>query len=125
MRFIQKNRYMLCFVAVLLFSSVMIVRQFMAGEAEHVKKRENFLLLHELGKAQLSQRSYQLLIQELPGTSDAVLAADLQRTALLIDASKPDLDNLVWKYHISVRNELKKRAERRIAQLIRNPEAQQ
>jgi hypothetical protein len=101
----------------------MVLRTLIQRDSAHVQRREDFLLLHELGQTKLSQTRYQSLIQELPGLNEAQLSGDLQRTGLLVDANKVDLGNLVWKYHISVRNELKKRAERRGTGLIQEPPA--
>ena len=46
--------------------------------------------------------------------SDRALVQDLLRTSTVVDTKTPQLDNLVWKYHVSVRNELKQRAEKRL-----------
>ena len=124
MRFLRKNQYILCFLAVLVFASVMVIRELSARDSAHVQQREDFLLLHELGQGRLAATRYQVLIQELPDLTEAVLASDLQRTGMLVDANKMDLENLVWKYHVSVRNELRKRAERRVSHLIQPTEPQ-
>ena len=114
MRFLRRNQFVLCSFAVLIFSSVMVVRQFIANEAAHVQMREDFLLLHDRPENESCERLYQLLIQQLPDLRDQTLADDLQRTAMLVDADSPELDNLVWKYHVSVKNELRKRSEQRL-----------
>lgn len=114
MKFLRRNQCFLLTLAVLIVSSVLVVRQFLANEAAHTRRVEEFLLLHERGEAKLCERRYQLLVQELPGLSDRSLVQDLLRTAKLVDAQTPPLDNLVWKYHVSVGNELKRRAEKRL-----------
>ncbi len=93
----------------------MVLRQFMANEAAHVQMREDFLLLQERGEMKASERLYQLLIQQLPGLGDNVLVDDLERTAMFVDPKAPESKSLIWKYHVSVRNELQKRSERRLA----------
>ena len=97
----------------------MVLRQFRANEAAHVALREDFILLHERGQIQSCQHLYEMLIRQLPDQSDQTLVLDLQRTAMLVDQKNPapDLDNPVWKYYVSVKRELQKRAEPRIRAL--------
>src|SRR6266700_2733945 len=115
MRFFRRHQYLFCFLAVLFFSSVMVVRQVIANQSAHVELREDFILLHERGEAEPETRLYQLLIQQLPRLDDKALVEDLQRTAMLVDPKAAQLDNLIWKYQVSVKNELQKRSERRLA----------
>ena len=122
MRFLRRNQYVLCFVAVLVLSSVLVVNQFMANQSAHVERREDFILLHERAETKATERMYQLLIQELPALSDRSLADDLQRTAMLVNPKSSELDNLVWKYYVSVKNELQKRSERRITRVLDHTE---
>ncbi|MBI3853897.1 MAG: hypothetical protein HY298_27035 [Verrucomicrobia bacterium] len=124
MRFLRRNQYLLCFLAVLVFSCVMVLRQLMANQSAHVEMREDFLLLHDRGEAKASERLYQLLIQQLPDLSDKSLVDDLQRTSLLVDLKTPDLQNLVWKYGVSVKRELQKRSERRLSRALERAEKQ-
>src|SRR6266568_9327693 len=109
MQFLRRNRFALVTVAVLIFSSVMVVQQFLANQSAHTQDVEDFLLLHERGEKKPCEHLYQLLVQELPRISDRALVQDLQRTALVVDIKTQQLDNLVWKYHVSVNNELKHR----------------
>ena len=115
MRFLRRNQYLLCFVAVLVFSCLMVLRQYSANESAHVEMREDFLLLHDRGETKPCERLYQMLIQQLPDLSDKSLVDDLQRTSMLVNPKTPDLDNIVWKYCVSVKRELQKRSERRLA----------
>src|SRR6185437_6914234 len=114
MRFFRRNQYLFWFLAVLFFSCVMVVRQVLRNQTAHVELREDFILLHERGEAQPEARLYQMLIQELPQLSEKALVDDLQRTAMLVDTKTPQTDNLVWKYEVSVKNELQKRSEGRL-----------
>ena len=114
MQFLRRNRYFLIALAVLVFSSVMVVRQFRANQSTHAQRLEDFLLLHERAEAKLCERRYQLLVLELPALDDWSLVQDLQRTAMVVDAKTQQPENLAWKYHISVRNELKRRSEKRL-----------
>ena len=119
MRFLRRNQYLLCFLGVLVLSCVMVLWQFMANQSAHVQRREDFILLHDRAEKKACERLYQLLIQELPDLSDRSLVDDLERTSLLVDPKTPDLDNLVWKYYVSVKNELQKRAERRVERALK------
>jgi len=114
MQFLRRNQNFLLALAVLIFASVMVVRQFLANQSAHAQRLEDFILLHERGETKLCERRYQLLVQELPQMTDRSLVQDLQRTAMLVDTKTPQLDSLLWKYHISAGNELKSRAEKRV-----------
>ena len=118
MRFVKRHRYTLAFCAVVLLCSVLLQWQLIRNESAHVRMREDFILLHQRGHVILSERLYQQLIQRLPRESQTELLADFQRTAMLVNTNKPQLENLVWKYHISLRNELNQRAEKRVARLL-------
>ena len=122
MRFLRRNQYLLCFLGVLVLSCVMVLRQFMVNQSAHVQRREDFILLHDRAETKACERLYQLLIQELPDLSERSLVDDLERTSLLVDPKTPDLDNLVWKYYVSVKNELRTRAERRVARALERAE---
>ena len=124
MRFLRRYQYLLCFLGVLVLACVLVLRQFMANQSAHVELREDFLLLHERGEAKASDALYQQLIQELAGLDEKGLVDDLQRTRLLIDPKAPDKENLVWKYYVSVKNELQRRSEKRLAHILEQPEAQ-
>lgn len=115
MQFFRRNRYPLLAVAVILFAAILVVQQFQANQAAHTQRVEEFLLLHERGETEPCAHRYQMLVQRLPHLNDRLLTQDLLRTALLVDLQAPPLDNLIWKYHVSVRNELKQRAEKRLA----------
>ena len=114
MQFLRRNRYALLSVAVLLFSSVMVVQQHLANQSAHAQQVEDFLLLHERGETKPCEHLYQVLVQRLPHINDRDLVQDLQRTAMVVDVKVPQLNNLIWKYHVSVKNELKQRAEKRL-----------
>ena len=118
MQFLRRNRYLLCFAAVLVLSSVMVLKQFLANESAHVEMREDFLLLSDRGEVKSSERLYQLLIQQLPDLNDKSLVDDLERTAMLLDPKTPAPDSLVWKFNVSVKNELRNRAEQRVARAL-------
>jgi hypothetical protein len=122
MQFLRRNQYLLLTLAVLLFASVMTVQQFLANQSAHVQRVEDFILLHERGETKLCEQRYQRIVQELPALSDRALVDDWQRTVLLVDPKTPQLDNLLWKYHVSVNNELRRRADKRLKSVLQQAE---
>jgi hypothetical protein len=122
MQFLRRNQYFLLTLAVLLLASVLAVRQFLVNQSAHARRLEDFILLHERGEAKLCERLYQRIIQELPGLSDQALVGDWQRTVQLVDSKTPQLDNLLWKYHVSVNNELRRRADQRLRSVLQEAE---
>src|SRR5439155_8607454 len=66
MRFLRQNQYLLVFVGVLILSSVLVIRQFMANQSAHIDRREDFILLHDRDEKKACAWLYQRLIQELP-----------------------------------------------------------
>lgn len=119
MRFLKRHQFFLAFVAVLLLCSVMVIRQYLVNQWKHVDLREDFILLHDQGKVQADARLYQKLIQELPQLPDRELIADQQRFGLLFLTQKPPPDDLLWKYSVSVRNELQRRTSARVARALK------
>ena len=119
MRFLKRHQFFLAFVAVLVLCSVMVIRQFLANQWQHVDLREDFILLHDQGHAREGERLYQMLIQELPQLPDRVLIADQERFTLLFLSQKPAPDDLLWKYSVSVQNELQRRSDQRVARALK------
>ena len=124
MQFIRRNRYALFTVAVLVFSSVLVVQQHLANLSAHSRQLEDLLLLHERGAKKPCEHLYQVLVQRLPHTDNHALVQDLLRTAMVVDGKTQQPDNLVWKYHVSVRNELKRRSEKRLRDALRDVASQ-
>ncbi|MEP6662766.1 MAG: hypothetical protein ABJC04_03780 [Verrucomicrobiota bacterium] len=109
---------------IVVFSSVMVVRQFIVNQSQHEEMREAFLVLCDKGYTDESLRLYQRLLLRLQETPRKNLIEDLQRTAMLVNPAEPKSDNLVWKYHWSVKNELEKRTTVELAKALktaRNP----
>ncbi len=124
MRFLRRNQYALLCVAVLVFSSVMALRQFERNQSAHTQRIEDFILLQERGETQAAEQLYQRLIQELPELDDKALVDDLQRTSMVTDPKTPNTDNLVWKLLVSTKNELRKRSSERLARFRRQQQDQ-
>jgi hypothetical protein len=119
MRFLKRHQFFLAFVAVLILCSVMVIRQYMVNQWKHVDLREDFILLHDEGQARGAERLYQLLIQELPRLPDRALIADQDRLTVLFLSQKPPPEDLLWKYYVSVQNELQHRAGQRIKRALK------
>ncbi|MCX8157135.1 MAG: hypothetical protein N3J91_11940 [Verrucomicrobiae bacterium] len=111
MYFWQKYRYAWLFLAMLVFCSIMIVRQYHLNEDRRVELREAFILLHSRGYTNEAQRLFGRLIDNVPRLTDRQLVDDFQRTMNLVDPSIPNENNLIWKYHWTVSNEMEKRSE--------------
>jgi hypothetical protein len=107
----------------LTFCSVMVIRQFTVNDATHVEMRESFLLLVKKGYQDEANQLYQRLLLNLEELSDRTLINDLQRTAMIVDTSKTNTDNLAWRFYWTVSKELDKRAEIRLGKLLENAEA--
>jgi hypothetical protein len=111
MQFVRQYRPLLLFAGFLVFCSVMVLRQFNLNQSEHMELREAFVLLHSRGYQPQAERLYQRLLNELETLPNRLLLDDFQRTLTLVNPTHPDPDNLIWKYHWTVSNELEKRSE--------------
>ena len=111
MYFLRRHFYALIFVAVLVFCSVMIIQQISRNKDKHVELREAFILLHSRGYTNHATRLFDRLINEITNLSNKQLMDDFQRTVILVDPSIRNEENLIWKYHWTVSNELEKRSE--------------
>lgn len=119
MRFFRRNRYFLIFAALLLFCGMMVLRQMAANQSAHTDLRESFILLQTKGYKAEAQRLFQRLLADLERLSNKALVEDFQRTLTLVDPAKQDAENLIWKYHWTVSNELEKRSESTLAKALK------
>jgi hypothetical protein len=110
MRFFRRNRFALAFLALLIFCSAMVVRQFMANQSRHVELREAFILLYSRGYRSEAERLYKRLLSDLEHLPDRAVQEDYDRTLLLVDPMTQQQDNLIWRYHWTVSNELEVRS---------------
>lgn len=115
MRFFRQYRFILLFFLLLIFCSVMWVRQKDAKEFRHVEMREAFILLHMRNYTNEARTLFDKLVLEVPKytdqISDKALLDDFQRTLMLVDPYSNQTNNLLWKYHWMLSNELDKRSE--------------
>lgn len=119
LRFLRRNRYFLIFSLLLLFCGGMVLRQMAANQSAHVDLRESFILLQTKGYKAEAQRLFQRLLAELEELSSRALTEDFQRTLTLVDPARQDPENLIWKYHWTVSNELEKRSESSLAKALK------
>lgn len=120
MRLVRHNKFFLVFLALLVLCSVLVIRQYLVNEWKHDDLREDFILLHDQGQAKGAERLYQMLVQELPNLPNHALTADQERLAVLFQAQKPATEDLLWKYYISVQNELQRRTDDRVAHALKH-----
>lgn len=111
MRSLRRHRLLITFVALLIFCSVMVIRQFVTNQSRHVELREAFILLYIKGYRPQAERLYNRLLRDIQELSSRTLMDDFQRTLLLVDPTTQQQENLIWRYHWTLSNELEKRSE--------------
>jgi hypothetical protein len=119
MSFFRQYRYLLLGMALLVLCSVALVEYLHAGQSRHVEIREAFILLNTRGYTNQAQRLYTHLLYEMHKLSNKQLIDDFQRTLLLVDPTADRPDNLVWKYHWTVSNELERRSESSLVRALK------
>ena len=105
MSFLRQQRFVLSFLALLVFCSVMVVRQLNARQSKHVELREALILLQTGGYTNEAERLYRRLVRELDRLPNRALIEDWQRTVTLADPSASHPENPIWKYYWTVRHE--------------------
>jgi hypothetical protein len=124
MRLLRRNRFLVLFAALLVFCSLMVIRQFTANQSKHIEIREAFILLYIKGYKPEAERLYRRLLRDIEDLPNRTLIEDFQRTLLLVDPTVQQRDNLIWKYHWTVSNELEKRVESTLVRARRLAEEQ-
>lgn len=110
MRFFSQHRFFFLFLGLLVFCSLMVVRQFNVNRSRHVELREAFILLQTRGYTNQALRLYERLLAEIPEEPNRILLDDFQRTLMIVDPGTERPNNLIWKYHWTVSNEMEKRS---------------
>jgi hypothetical protein len=118
MEFWRVYRAPLVFMGILLFSAAMVVRQYLYNDLQHLRGREDFIYLQERGHTKKAEWYYQRLAGELNNLSEHVLLDDYHRVIHLVDPTKKQPDNLIWKYYWQVKNRMDSRTERRVHDLL-------
>lgn len=110
MRVLQRHRFLLLFLVVLVFCSVMIIRQLQLSRSAHIERREAFILLCAKGYREDAEKLYARLLKEVRNLPIDQLVDDFQRTMLIVNPSESHQDSLVWNYHWTVSRQLEERA---------------
>ena len=118
MNFLRQHKFALLFLGVLVFCSVMVVRQMdwtvSRKERRHVELREAMILLQTGGYTNDANRLYFRLWRDLEKLSDKQLVEDWQRAVVLVDPSLHQPSNTIYQYYWNVRHEMERRADRHI-----------
>ena len=119
MHFLRQHKFVLSFLLLLVFCSVMVIRQLDARKSKHVELREAMILLQTGGYTNQADRLYLRLLGELNKLSNKGLIEDWQRTVILIDPGTHQPSNAVWRYYWTVRNEMERRSESTIQRALK------
>ncbi len=111
MRFLSQHKFVLSFLLLLVFCSVMVIRQLDARRSKHVELREAMILLQTGGYTNQADKLYLRLLRDLDKLSNKALLEDWQRTVILVDPSTIQPSNAIWRYYWNVRNAMERRAE--------------
>lgn len=111
MRNFRRHRFFLSFLVLLVFCSIMVIRQFRANQAKHVELREALILLQARGYKADAEKLCSRLLQDIATLSNKNLLEDFQRTRMLVDPAVDQPENPIWRYHWTVSNELERRSE--------------
>jgi hypothetical protein len=114
MRFLRQYRFIVVFFLLLIFCTVMWVRQINLKQSKHVETREAFILLFMRNYTNEARHLFDKLVMGVPKytgeLSDKELLDDFQRTLLLVDPYSNQTNNLIWRYHWMLSEELDKRS---------------
>lgn len=114
MRFLRQHKFTLLFLGVLVFCSVMVIRQFRWRESKHVELREAMILLETGGYTNEASRLYFRLWPDIAKLSNRQLLEDWQRSVVLVDPSVHQPSNTIYQYYWAVRKEMERRGEAHI-----------
>lgn len=123
-RFLRQYRFVLSFMVLLVFCSMMVIRQFNTNQSKHAELREAFVLLHTKGYTNEARRLYHRLLRDMQDLPNKNLLEDFQRTLMLVDPSLHQPENLIWKYHWTVSNELEVRSESTLLRALKLAESE-
>ena len=114
MLFLRQHKFALLFLLLLVFCSLMFVRQWMhrydARNTRHTELREAMILLQTGGYSNEAARLYWRLYNELESLSNKQIVEDWQRTVTLVDPGANQPSNSVWRYYWTVRKEMERRS---------------
>ena len=118
MRFMRQYKFILLFFVLLIFCGVMVLRQISLKQSKHVEMREAFILLHMRNYTNEARALFDKLVLQVPKYGgkrfdillDKEVLDDFQRTLLLVDPYSTQTNNLIWRYHWMLSEELDKRS---------------
>lgn len=119
MLFLRQHKFALLFLLLLVFCSVMVIRQLDARRNKHVEVREALILLSTGGYTNQADKLYVRLLRDLDKLPHKQLLDDYQRTVLLVDPGAHQPSNAVWRYYWTVRNQMEHRSETSIIRALR------
>jgi hypothetical protein len=119
MRFLRQHKFVLGFLGLLVFCSVMVIHQFRINQSRHLEYLDAFILLHTKGYTNQAYRLYNKLLLNLDELPNSILFDDFQRTLMVVDPSIHQPDNLIYNYHWTVSKELEKRSERNLVHALK------
>jgi hypothetical protein len=119
MAFLRRYIYLLSFLGVLVFSSIMVLRQINLNREQHVNLREAMVMLQTRGYTNEANHLYRKLLGNVFKLSNRQLMDDFQRTLIVIDPGVRNPDNPIWCYHWYISNELEKRSESTLKQALK------
>ena len=111
MRFLRQHKFTLLFLGVLVFCSVMVIRQIRWRENKHTELREAMILLQTGGYTNEAIRLYFRLWKDVENLSNRQLVEDWQRSVVLVDPSVHQPSNTIYQYYWTVRREMERRGE--------------
>ncbi len=118
MSFLGRHKFTLLFLGVLVFCSVMVIRQLdwtaSRKERKHLELREAMILLQTGGYTNDAIHLYFRLWRDVEKLSEKQLIEDWQRAVVLVDPSLHQPSNTIYQYYWNIRKEMERRADSHI-----------
>jgi hypothetical protein len=118
MAFLRRQKFTLLFLGVLVFCSVMVIRQMdwtaSRKERKHLELREAMILLQTGGYTNDAINLYFRLWRDVEKLSEKQLIEDWQRAVVLVDPSLHQPSNTIYQYYWNIRKEMERRADSHI-----------
>jgi hypothetical protein len=111
MCFLRRNRFLLAFPVLLGLCGFMVKRQIAVNLSKHIKVRDEFIMHYMKGYKPEAERLYTTMLRDLEDLPTDTLKDDLDRTAVLVDPTALQPENLIWRFHWTVKKEWEKRVE--------------
>lgn len=111
MLFLRQHKFTLLFLVVLVFCSVMVIRQLEGRRDKHADLLEAMIVLETGGYTNEASRLYFRLWRDIEKMSNKQLVDDWRVTVTLVDPGVHQPSNSIYRYYWSVRGEMEKRSE--------------